>query len=161
MSLEDEVENLSKKLKMLMFLCLMLGVGCAVLGYLMYGVYQTPTAAEAGAADPTGADIATEVQVGEIYALPPNTVNLLDSQLHYLKLAISLEVPSADVERLRARQALLENEVLAVVRNRTVSQLRGESGQVQLQEELLVRFNQALEGQAIVSRVLFTEFAIQ
>lgn len=111
----------------------------------------------------TSADNETLLQIGPVFDYFDRfVVDLADeTSRRYLRFGITLEVENeAVLEELVLRQSQLRDVVIAISRDKTSTQLRGEKGQNLLRDEVLKELN-AIVVRGTIVRLDFTEFFIQ
>ncbi len=95
------------------------------------------------------------------YDLPTMTVNLNSDKAEFLKLSVSLELPSESmVELIEPRMARVIDAFQVYLRELRRSDLEGSAGIYRLKEELRRRVNLAIYP-AEVSGILFREILVQ
>jgi flagellar FliL protein len=93
--------------------------------------------------------------------LEPVVVNLAGETRRYVRVAVSLGVPSAkDAKEIEESKAQLLDLVIAVIASQDADSLVTEEGREQVKEDLLARIHEELKLEK-VGRVYFTEFVIQ
>jgi flagellar FliL protein len=93
--------------------------------------------------------------------LEPVVVNLAGETRRYVRVAVSLGVPSAkDAKEIEESKAQLLDLVIAVIASQDADSLVTEEGRDQVKEDLLARIHEELKLEK-VARVYFTEFVIQ
>jgi len=97
------------------------------------------------------------------YDLPEMLVNLNtgDRKATFLKIKVSLEVPSPDeIPKLQALMPRVIDNFQVYLRELRIDDLKGSAGMYRLREELLTRVNAAI-APAKVNAVLFKEMLVQ
>jgi flagellar FliL protein len=163
---KKEGDSGPKKNKTMLFVgiavvVLIIGVGA---GAYMLGA-KNATAVAAGSKEENVTPEETtedENQIGPMVKIDNFVVNLLDKgDIHYLKVSISLEVESAEVEEeVKNRMSQLRDLILLHTGNKSLDELADLQGKLQLRAELLAKINDILR-QGRVKRVYFTNFVIQ
>ncbi|MBF0144528.1 MAG: flagellar basal body-associated FliL family protein [Magnetococcales bacterium] len=137
-------------------------------GYFLGQSMAHKSAEEAALAEPKPEEEAEQSDpsklVGEMFKLDPFVVNLNEPRGNrYLKTTIQLEMEKDKPklkEELTARQAQLQDIILALLTSKNSQELQALEGKFRLREELMSRIN-ALVVSGTVTRVYFTEFVIQ
>jgi len=88
--------------------------------------------------------------------------NLADQRSRrFIQVEVRLEVEGGPTAReLDEKQVRVRNEILAVLRSKTYSEVNGEEGMTRLAGEIVKRLNGVLEAGRVVN-LYFTEFIVQ
>lgn len=126
-------------------------------------VGEAEKAAEKKAADGHGAEVKTADAAPVFYAMPEFLINLNTGGkgTSFLKMSISLELPSKDMEaKVKAIEPRIVDSLNTYLREMRAGDLSGSAGLYRLREELLMRINKALQPEQ-VNDVLFKEIIVQ
>ncbi|HQF92110.1 MAG TPA: flagellar basal body-associated FliL family protein [Synergistaceae bacterium] len=135
---------------------LLLGVGGGI--YVGMSFFGQP--------EPVGGSAAVTA-MGPVVPVGDFTVNLSDKEPHIVKTTISLELLSEKGALVMADagwQVRIRNEIVLVIKDRRLDDLRSAEGVLDLAQDIKRRVNALLplvEGQPPVVRVLFQDFISQ
>lgn len=106
-----------------------------------------------------GEEVASEGP--EILKFDPFIVNLTNTAGNrYLKVSISIELPSEAAEESRGKTAQIRDSIITLLSSKSYTDVGSVSGKYQLRDEIAARINLIIsEGK--VKSVYFTEFVIQ
>ena len=111
--------------------------------------------------------LAAVTAMGPVVPVGDFTVNLSDKEPHIVKTTISLELLSEKGALVMADagwQVRIRNEIVLVIKDRRLDDLRSAEGVLELAQDIKRRVNALLplvEGQPPVVRVLFQDFISQ
>ncbi|HHW92229.1 MAG TPA: hypothetical protein GX735_06010 [Firmicutes bacterium] len=133
------------------FLVLILLLLCFALG----GIYGTVCYLA------QGADPASTLEPGPMYALDPFYVNLAGERGRVvLKAVLTLDLHHGKIEKnMETYDPIVRDEIIAFLRSKTAAELQDQGLYDELKEELRRRLNQILPEDSI-DAVYFTEFLI-
>lgn len=121
-----------------------------------------PAPAAAHSEPPKAAPVSTAVgAAGEIFDLDPFVVNLADSETHYLKVTVKLELERSDVkDELTKRTPQVRDAILILLTSKETSNVRTTQGKYQLRDEVMARVNAVLP-RGGVRGAYFADFVVQ
>jgi len=107
--------------------------------------------------------VETLAEVGPLYPLEPFTVNLQSSNTNdvYLKITLSLELSNKELSKeLDAKIAVIRNNIILVLSNKSVTDLSSDAGKAALCDEIKEQLNPLLDDGEI-KNVYIVSFIIQ
>jgi flagellar protein FliL len=160
MAEEPEIQHEGSKSKSKLFFFVILGLAIMLLGGGGFFAYTKFMALQADEAEKDS--LSDRREVGEMYALEPFVVNLMDPRgKRYLKVQIEIELRSPEaVERAARTNPKLRDTVIMMLTNLTFEDVMTPEGKILIRDELLQRFNQDMRPDR-VSNIYFTEFVVQ
>lgn len=122
------------------------------------GAYLATSGGDEAAAKP----VAKQGHVGPIVALKTFVVNLNESGNRYLKMEVSLEMTGEGMEEeVTKRAPIIRDLVIGYLAGLTLVDVRGAETKDEIRSVLLKKVHEAFGSEAMVKRILITEFVIQ